>query len=265
MVDKRQDQIFDIIVQCYIETAEPVGSRTISKRSRLGLSPASIRNVMADLEEEGLLRQPHTSAGRVPTDRGYRYWVDSLMRREDLTPDEKDHVKRQISRERTLEGLVEKVSKLISELTENAAVVFLKSYRRASFLPEELGRLEAARLEEYWEEQAGLFVEGLFRMFDYPEFRDPDKIRQLLQAFGDKEEFLSILEHDLESRGTTLHIGSENAPELGDVSIVVHHWHAGGTPVGGVAAVGPTRMRYPKVVSVVEYVADTVSDAVRRI
>ena len=67
-LNQRRDQIFDVIVRSYIETAEPVGSRTISKRHGLDLSSASIRNVMADLEEMGYLKQPHTSAGRVPTD-----------------------------------------------------------------------------------------------------------------------------------------------------------------------------------------------------
>src|SRR4051812_12885264 len=97
---ERCDKIFDVIVTSYIETAEPVGSRTISKRSDLGLSPASIRNVMADLEDQGLLMQPHTSAGRVPTDKGYRYWVDSLMKPEELTREEKEWVLEELSKAR---------------------------------------------------------------------------------------------------------------------------------------------------------------------
>src|SRR3990167_5541255 len=113
----RQDVIFDMIVRSYIETAEPVGSRTISRHYDVGLSPASIRNVMADLEEQGYLKQPHTSAGRVPTDQGYRYWVDSLMQPEDLNEREKDLIQGELQKGRTIEGLAERICKILSEIT----------------------------------------------------------------------------------------------------------------------------------------------------
>ena len=83
-INSRRDKIFEYIVESYIETAEPVGSRSLSKQYDLGLSPASIRTVMADLEEQGYLKQPHSSAGRVPTDKGYRYYVDSLIDRKSV-------------------------------------------------------------------------------------------------------------------------------------------------------------------------------------
>src|SRR6266478_5336517 len=105
--NERKDRIFDVIVRSYIETAEPVGSRTISHRQGLVLSSASIRNVMADLEEMGLLKQPHTSAGRVPTDKGYRYWVDRLMETEELVPNEKKMIHAELVKARTIEALAE--------------------------------------------------------------------------------------------------------------------------------------------------------------
>ena len=78
-LDRRNREILRAVIRNYIETGEPVGSRTIAKLYQEGLSPATIRNIMADLEEAGYLAPPHTSAGRVPTDRGYRYYVDSLL------------------------------------------------------------------------------------------------------------------------------------------------------------------------------------------
>ena len=85
----RQQQILLAVIQDYISTGEPVGSRTLSKKYGLGLSPATIRNELADLEEEGLLRQPHTSAGRIPSDTGYRFFVDNLMERPaELSPEQ---------------------------------------------------------------------------------------------------------------------------------------------------------------------------------
>src|SRR5579862_9538588 len=84
----RARQVLYHCVSEYVATGEPVGSRTLSKKSGLDLSPATIRNVLSDLEEEGYLRQPHTSAGRVPTDKAFRLFIDALMERRELSPDD---------------------------------------------------------------------------------------------------------------------------------------------------------------------------------
>ncbi len=264
--DLRKDKIFQIVVHSYVETAEPVGSRTISKHHDLGLSPASIRNVMADLEEEGFLKQPHTSAGRVPTDKGYRYYVDRLMEREELTGEEKARIWEEIGSARTVEGMAEKVSKVISSLTENAALIYLQSLKRLSFLTGLLEELmdERRRLEEYLEEEPGLFIEGAFRVIGQPEFRDTEKLLELLQVFEEKNRFIRLITADLAQRGIHVHIGSENSGGgLDGVSVVVKECELGGLPIGGIAVVGPTRMKYSKVVAVVNFVADTVSERVK--
>jgi transcriptional regulator of heat shock response len=238
----------------------------LSQDHDLDLSPASIRNVMADLEAAGLLMQPHTSAGRVPTDKGYRYWVDALMEPEELPEREKELIWNELHRERTVAGLVEKVSKIISELTENAAMIYLKNLKRASFLSQLIDELVAGRrIEEFLEEEPELFIDGAFRMFGHPEFQDLEKMRHLLQAFDEKVAFLDILVRDLESEGIHVHIGSENvAGRLGNVSLVVKDCYFGNMPIGGVAVVGPTRMRYSKAVSVVGFVADSLTDAMKK-
>ena len=79
MLDERKRLVLRAVIDSYIETAEPVGSRTIARKHDLGVSPATIRNEMADLEETGYLQQPHVSAGRIPSDKGYRFYVDALM------------------------------------------------------------------------------------------------------------------------------------------------------------------------------------------
>ena len=265
-LDSRKDKIFDLIVRSYVDTAEPVGSRTISRRYDLGLSPASIRNVMADLEEQGLLKQPHTSAGRVPTDKGYRYFVDRLMEPEELTETEKHWVHTELGKVRTIEGLVEKVSKIIAKLTENAALIYIKNLKRVSFLNYLLEELiEAEKLNNFLEEEPELFIEGVPLVFEQPEFHDLQKMRLLLQAFDEKYNFLQIFVKDLEEEGVQVHIGRENAlGELEDISLVVKDCYLGGIAIAAVAVVGPTRMRYSKVVSVVDYVADSVTEAVRK-
>lgn len=263
---QRDDLILDLLIKAYIETAEPIGSRTISRQTDIGLSPASIRNVMADLEERGLLKQPHTSAGRIPTDRGYRYWVDRLMQPERLTEEEIEHIHAELSRVRTVEALAERICKVISELTGNAVLVYLKSLKRVSFLNHLLEELvEAQRLAEFLEEEPELFIDGASRMIDQPEFQDIAKMRALLHLFDEKLAFLETFLRAPADDAVHVQIGHENTRQtLGDVSVVSKDCRLGPTPFGSVAVVGPTRMNYPKIVSIVDYVADTISESVKR-
>lgn len=265
-IHSRKDKIFEHIVESYIESAEPVGSRTLSKRCDLGLSPASIRNVMADLEEQGYLKQPHTSAGRVPTDKGYRYYVDRLMEKEELPEKEKKWIRSELAKVKTVEGMADRVSKIISELTQNAAMIYIRSVRRVSFLNYLLEELvKAEKLTDFFEEESELFIEGAFRIFEQPEFQSAPKIRLLLQAFDEKDNFVHILSNDLAAEGVHVHIGSENSvDQLEDVSLVVKDCCIGQTPIGGVAVVGPTRMKYAKVVAVVEFVTGGMSELVKK-
>src|SRR5512134_3517222 len=96
-LSERSRQILEAIIEDYIRTAEPVGSRTITRRHGISLSPATVRNVMSDLEELGYLASPHTSAGRVPTDKAYRLYVDSLLRVRGVSPNEEDEIRRHCS------------------------------------------------------------------------------------------------------------------------------------------------------------------------
>lgn len=131
-LDERKEKILYSIVRDYLETAEPVGSRTIWRNHIHGLSPATIRNEMSDLEELGLIRQPHTSAGRIPTDLGYRYYVDYLMRNKPLTAKEQAFMKHEYRRiHNEVDELLHKSLKVISSLCDYTAVVYLPSlYQR---------------------------------------------------------------------------------------------------------------------------------------
>jgi heat-inducible transcriptional repressor len=113
---KRQEEVLAIIVRHYVDTAQPVGSRFVSRK--LGLSSATIRNVMADLEDTGFIVQPHTSAGRIPTDKGYRFYIDSLMRLRAIEGQIMRSVREEYSRAlRSLEDAFERTSHLLSTLT----------------------------------------------------------------------------------------------------------------------------------------------------
>ena len=123
-LNERSRQIFRQLVDAYLETGEPVGSRTLSKRLAMNLSAATIRNVMADLEEIGLLSQPHTSAGRLPTAAGLRLFVDGLLEVGDLTDDERRSISQKCAAKATsIEGLLERASAALSDLSHCAGLV----------------------------------------------------------------------------------------------------------------------------------------------
>jgi heat-inducible transcriptional repressor len=123
-LNEREETILRAIVQCYITTAEPVGSRTIVKRFGLELSPATVRNVMSDLEDLGYLQQLHTSSGRVPTDKGYRYFVNYLMRVQELTLSERNRIDNELSaRLRDADEVLHQTSQMLALITHQTGIV----------------------------------------------------------------------------------------------------------------------------------------------
>ena len=123
-VGRREQEILTAIIETYISTGEPVGSRTLSRANREGLSAATIRNVMADLEELGFVASPHTSAGRVPTDKGYRFFVDTLLQVRPLDEAATAQMRRQVEASRdSSTDLVTVVSQLLSSATQLAGIV----------------------------------------------------------------------------------------------------------------------------------------------
>jgi heat-inducible transcriptional repressor len=115
---EREEQILEAVIRTYVETAEPAGSRTVARRHGLGVSPATIRNAMADLEEKGFLFHPHTSAGRIPTDLAYRYYVDTLMRPLRLAAAEQRRVRRELAEgQGPLERLIGRALQVLGLIT----------------------------------------------------------------------------------------------------------------------------------------------------
>lgn len=140
-LDPRAAELLKLLVERYIHDGLPVGSRTLSRMAGLGLSPATIRNVMADLDEMGFVASPHTSAGRIPTTRGYRYFVDALLAPEALSEAEHDQIVEDlVPGDRSVPDMVQAASNLLSRMTQMAGVVTvprrnLAILRRIEFLP----------------------------------------------------------------------------------------------------------------------------------
>ncbi|MFA6808538.1 MAG: heat-inducible transcriptional repressor HrcA [Eubacteriales bacterium] len=153
-MDERKQKILKAIVQDYIATAEPVGSRTISRKFDLGVSPATIRNEMSDLEEMGFIEQPHTSSGRIPSDIGYRYYVDYLMAPIALQKVDKNRIKDQISSKISeVEEALEYTGKLISQITNLTSLVLCPRTKESVlqklyFLPYQQGKAIMVTIKE---------------------------------------------------------------------------------------------------------------------
>ena len=124
LMDDRKKRILQAVTDDYINTAEPVGSRTIARRYDLGISPATIRNEMADLEESGYLEQPHISAGRIPSQKGYRFYVDFIMQTKGVSDEERLRIRRRLEeRKRELDLVTEETARILAQLSNYAAFV----------------------------------------------------------------------------------------------------------------------------------------------
>ena len=145
-LSQRSLYLFKALVEHFIQDGTPVGSRTLSKDSSLNLSPATIRNVMADLEDFGLLDSPHTSAGRVPTAKGYRLFVDSLLRVKDLNSFEVEKIAKELDPENDFKSLMQRTSSMLSDITQLAGVVMLPKNEKSTLQHMEFVALSGNRV-----------------------------------------------------------------------------------------------------------------------
>jgi heat-inducible transcriptional repressor len=143
---EREHAILEAVIRTYVETAEPAGSRMVARRFPLGISPATVRNTMSDLEEKGYLYHPHTSAGRVPTDRAYRLYVDSLMRLSPLSPRERSSIRRQLEtggEGAAVEHVLRRAAQVLGLLTQELGIAIAPRLDEAT-----LERLDLAPIHE---------------------------------------------------------------------------------------------------------------------
>jgi heat-inducible transcriptional repressor len=145
-LDDRKLEVLRAIVEDYVTTREPVGSKALVERHHLAVSPATVRNDMAVLEEEGYIRQPHTSAGRVPTDRGYRLFVDKLSRVKPLSPAERRAIERFLIGAVDLDDVVHRTVRLLAQLTRQVAIVQYPSLAKSAVRHLELVPISTTRL-----------------------------------------------------------------------------------------------------------------------
>jgi heat-inducible transcriptional repressor len=141
----RERQVLAAVIQSYVATAEPAGSRTLSRKFGLGVSPATIRNTMSDLEEKGFLFHPHTSAGRVPTHKAYRLYVDSLVQVGPLAQSERDRLTEELTGASTIETILRRAAQSLGVLTQELGVAVGPHFEQATLRQIDLVRLSSDR------------------------------------------------------------------------------------------------------------------------
>lgn len=328
MLNERKKKILQIIIEDYISSAEPVGSRTIARKYDLGLSPATIRNEMSDLELLGYLEQPHTSAGRIPSAQAYRFYVDALIEPGTLTDNDMALIDGWYNeRRRNIDDIFQSTAKILSRMTQNVSMVLTNQQTIANFcylkfLPldsqhailcivaddgsidtnvvdiplgmssEEMdylagkmsklledrnlsdisveilqnvhtdvvedklifsSLLQAVRKMTGRRQEQKVFLGGTKQLLNQPEFRDVERVRNLLGIL-EEEKVLKDLLQGGEDSGLKVTIGCENKfTGIQDCSMVQATYRLNGQIVGTMAVLGPTRMEYGKVISVMDY------------
>jgi heat-inducible transcriptional repressor len=156
-LNERSQNILEAIVEDYISSAEPVGSRAISRKHNFNLSPASVRNVMADLEEMGLLCSPHTSSGRIPTGKGFQYYIDTLLEVRDLNRDERQYLRNSYRfKNMRMEDVMQEVGRVLSGLSQYTGLVMAPKFISTVFRQIEFIRLSQGRLLAIYVSETGL-------------------------------------------------------------------------------------------------------------
>lgn len=333
---ERQLQILQAVITDYVQNAEPVGSRSISKKYNLGVSPATIRNEMADLEEMGYLTHPHTSAGRIPSDKAYRLYVNNLMEKKSLSVQEQRAIRDKLQADRDeFNATIRHAAELLSEITHLAsfAMTPVSNYDTLNFIkllpvdertiimmivadsgtitnttlrvnaPYNQDTLEILSktmtvhykgttideaLKQSIIEDVGtdieamnllagnvmpsfvrtledmlnvnLYTEGLMNIFNIPEYSSIDKARDFLELFSKKEEFTRNMLN--RGDGIIVTIGEENMSDsMKDCSLITASYHVDGKLVGKIGVIGPTRMKYDEVTSIMEYLTNNLSES----
>jgi len=290
---------------------------------------------MSDLEEIGYITHPHTSAGRIPTQKGYRYYIDTLMQAKLLNEEERRFVNREFKiKVSELNNLLAKTSKILSSITNQTGVVLFPVLRKRIFKHVELISLgnrkmlvifmtesgltedfiidmnntieqaDLSRISNFINSQMGkgslasirreimkrllaernsffyvleqakvvidillnivkenrLYLDGRAHLAEHPEFRDADKLRHIFRSLEDEDFLQAMLERDINEEGVRVYIGSEiDNDTFSECSLITCNYSSGDTTCGTLGVIGPTRMEYSKMVSMVKYVASTLS------
>lgn len=333
-LNERKLQILQAVISEFINTGEPVGSRSLSRSHDMGISPATIRNEMSDLEEMGYLTHPHTSAGRIPSDKAYRLYVDQLMDESELPEEEKLAITQKLAETKTeLDSTIEHAADLLSEMTnltsfaiapraaesklkyinllpvdETTVVLMIvpdngkvmnKALKVSPYTEENLELLGKLMTHNYMgktldavlamdiikdfttdmESLSGLardvvpsfiktlekmldvdlYMNGYSNIFNLPEYsNDMAKTQNFFRMLEDKDKLTNAIVN--RDSGIVVTIGDENSDDMKDCTLITADYKVNGKLVGKLGVIGPKRMKYDEVTSVIKYITDNISD-----
>src|SRR4030043_81962 len=276
-LSERMRQVLQMVIEDYILSAEPVGSRTISGKSTLHLSPASIRNIMSELEALGLLYQPHISAGRIPTEKGFRFYVDSILNVHELS-DQEQHELRSCYSIHEMEGadLFRETSRILSSSSHYLGIVWAPRLSSAVLQHTEFVKFRKHLILAILVSTTGLvyhriiemeevFIEGKTNILHEPEFRTLPKMVDLFKAFEEKATMVGLLDKFMDPKGVQIAIGSESqVQEMETCSLGTSTYGCGGRVWGALGVIGPRRMNYSKIIPLVDYSAKVLTEILER-
>ena len=332
-IGDRKKHILQLVINEYIRTGKPVSSQFICEEFNLGCSPATIRNELATLEKEGFLTHPHTSAGRVPTDDGYRYYVDVLMDIQKLTREEENRIKTEFKhKSQELDRIMQQTSKMLAAVSEFAGFMIAPNMIESRVEYIELAKLGTNRLLVLIVTEDGLVkhhimpskhdidslkirdlsnvLNNRFRGKKISEIREhiidaiieEEKEKELMLSIAKElaDNIFNIVDNRLyyleecpqfgninyedfdsgaacdifkqddmlenlvssEKKGVNIYVGArELSNSYKDCSLITSSFHIGGDKIGVLGIIGPKRMKYDKMVSLVEYVSNMVDKA----
>lgn len=232
----RKERLLGIVVNEYIQTVSPVSSGYIAEKYKLDLSSATIRSVLAELETDGFLTHPHTSAGRMPTQDGYRYYVDYLMKEISLLEEQKKRLRREYDQtRRDLVHVLEKTSEVVANFTHYTSIVTAEG------------------------SDSRVFCNGTRYVVEY-DYQSLEKIRDLLALLEEKDRVLELINRKLRQK-IEIFIGHELAcHDMDDCSLALSTYKLPNGRTGRIAVLGPKRMDYQKVVSALDYVSNLIQE-----
>jgi len=238
-MNQRQEKILSAVIKEYTETAIPVGSKVLADKYHFSVSTATLRNDMNDMEEAGILYQPHTSAGRIPTDKGYRYFVEKIMPDKELTREEQKKLQAEILKLKAKNTRMGRTAtRLLSALSGNLALS---------------GVVDKDEFYDF----------GMKELLDEPEFQKLDEVCRLTEALDYIEEKFDQLVKEMKIDETRIYIGKENPiKEISNCSMIVSPYRTKTGEKGLLALIGPKRMRYAKNKSLLEYMKKLMGSAV---
>src|SRR3990172_4368447 len=240
MIDltERQKNLLRAIIEKYIETAEPVGSETMEKEAKLGVSPATIRNEMVKLTTMGYLRQPFTSAGRIPTSVGMKFYVDQLMEEKALSLKDEVAIKEEFSEpSERFDKLLRHTARVLADQTHSMSVVT--------------------------DEDGDVYASGMANILDMPEFYDIDITRTVLSMVDKFETLKQILDQMRGEEQIRILFGDElGIPYLEPCGFVVTRYQMGNHR-GVLGIIGPSRLNYPTVIPTIRYFSQLLSELSR--